>query len=220
MIDEWNVLNYPIDDLKRIWNKILVPENLEECWEWQGATGATDNYGRTTFKGRPYLVHRFIYECYFGIIPKGLYICHDCDNPKCVNPNHLFKGTQIQNMHDMIHKGRGGKNNLTDDQIIELLTFAQNNKMSMQKVANKFNITSSYLRRIIYGQYRKSISNNFDLKLIKNNLRTLLTDNIVRQIRQDINLGIRRKDILSKYNILWTVYDNIKNYDTYKHVTI
>jgi hypothetical protein len=81
------------------------------CWRWSGSKGK-DGYGRLnksqgkkgTSKGMG--AHRLSYEMYNGPITSGLYVCHSCDVPDCVNPDHLWLGTQQDNMDDMHNKGR------------------------------------------------------------------------------------------------------------------
>jgi len=97
-----------------------------DCWEW---TGYKDELGRGQFhvwKEKTYRVHRFMYELVNGKIPDGMCVCHECDNPSCVNPDHLFLGTHQDNMMDMNSKGRHAKgeqvksSKLTDDDVIEI----------------------------------------------------------------------------------------------------
>lgn len=75
------------------------------CWIWE-ASKTWDGYGRFYFNHRQHLAHRVAYEIYKGKIPDGLIICHKCDTPSCVNPDHLFLGTHKDNAQDMISKGR------------------------------------------------------------------------------------------------------------------
>ena len=73
------------------------------CWNWAGANG---DYGLKYANGRKYKAHRWMYEQHVGPIPAGHGVLHKCDNPSCVNQDHLFTGTQADNMQDCISKGR------------------------------------------------------------------------------------------------------------------
>ncbi|MGJ0510229.1 MAG: HNH endonuclease signature motif containing protein [Methylocystis sp.] len=89
----------------RFWEKVIRGDG---CWEW---TAAKSVRGYGTFglrKGKMVPAHRMSWELTYGKIPDGLIVCHHCDNPECVRPDHLFLGTYSDNTQDMIRKGRGG----------------------------------------------------------------------------------------------------------------
>lgn len=91
----------------RFWRKV-DKKSPEECWQWIGGK-APNGYGRIQRGGKksPYLgAHRVSYEMHFGPIPDGMVVMHKCDNPSCVNPQHLSVGTFKDNTADMISKGR------------------------------------------------------------------------------------------------------------------
>lgn len=75
------------------------------CWLWQGRLDA-DGYGRMKYDGKYYRAHRLSYELTYGQPPDSLYVCHTCDNPRCVRPDHLWLGTAKDNFDDSYAKGR------------------------------------------------------------------------------------------------------------------
>ena len=86
---------------ERFWERVDV-RGQDECWLWKGAIG----YGRLAVGTRNLLAHRISYELATGINPGELDVLHRCDNPPCVNPAHLFLGTDLDNKHDSMQKGR------------------------------------------------------------------------------------------------------------------
>ena len=89
----------------------LVPYLIVgECWE-ADCSSDRDGYGQLWRDGKHYKAHRLQWEVCFGPIPRGMFVCHSCDNPICVRPAHLFLGTPKDNTRDMLNKGRGRNQN-------------------------------------------------------------------------------------------------------------
>lgn len=90
---------------QRFWAKVNVGADTE-CWPWTAYRGLA-GYGQFAFhRRRLEQAHRVAWQLTYGPIPPGLFICHRCDNPPCVNPRHLFLGTRTDNVRDMWSKGR------------------------------------------------------------------------------------------------------------------
>lgn len=94
----------PLDekDIQRFWSKI---DKSGECWVWT-AYRLPSGYGQISIKKKLYLASRVSYAIAHGVLPDHLHVCHHCDNPPCVRPDHLWLGTDKDNHQDMIRKGR------------------------------------------------------------------------------------------------------------------
>jgi len=88
---------------ERFWKRV---EKTSSCWTYQGAAKGILGYRQLLADGQRVMAHRFSWELHFGPIPDGLLVCHKCDNPPCVRPDHLFLGTHKDNAADKVSKGR------------------------------------------------------------------------------------------------------------------
>jgi len=95
---------------ERFYDKVM-PEPNSGCWLWVGSErkGYGRLYCRENGRQKPYSAHRLSYELHKGAIPRGMIICHRCDNTYCVNPDHLYCGTHEQNTADMFARGRAAR---------------------------------------------------------------------------------------------------------------
>lgn len=132
------------------------------CWEWTGNI-ETRGYGIVNFKYKKYKAHRVSYEIFNEKIPSGncykdkINILHKCDNRKCVNPDHLFLGTFMDNHRDMILKGRenhpglkGSKNSMAKiNEETVLIIRSLNGKMSQSNIGKMFNLSQTTVGSIL-----------------------------------------------------------------------
>lgn len=100
-------MNLHMIDAAFLFSKCTI-NGKDVCWLWEGATNTDDShpYGVIKVRGKKKLAHRFSYELCVGPIHPGQFVLHKCDNTLCINPGHLFTGSQTDNMRDEVAKGR------------------------------------------------------------------------------------------------------------------
>lgn len=142
--------------VERFWRFV---DKSKACWIWTGSKTSA-GYGKI-WDNRTELAHRFSYKLAFGPIPKGLYVCHHCDNPSCVNPEHLFIGTNSDNLRDLVNKGKfhpatgeaHGSARLTSEEVRRI----RNETMTARAAAALFGISERHVRGIRQGKTWRTI---------------------------------------------------------------
>lgn len=146
--------DYATKTKSRLLSKIEIAAS--GCWNYLGLL-QPNGYGIFGHHGKSSLAHRAAYSIYKGEIPDGLQVCHTCDNRKCVNPDHLFLGTQTDNEQDKVSKGRGSKGEKrplakhTDEEISELKSRIRKGE-SVPKLAKEYGIPQPNVYKIKYGK--------------------------------------------------------------------
>lgn len=156
------------DDLQTAYLLWKITQNVmvtdQECWEWQGSR-IGKGYGRIGHSKKEELIHRLVYRLCVGPVKHSMKVCHECDNPPCCNPSHLFVGTQGDNLKDASQKGRltnpspkGGKrtSKLTAEQVREARKRADKGGVGIvTRLAKEYGVSvvlmSQVLRRIRYA---------------------------------------------------------------------
>lgn len=150
------------DNHSRFWINV---EKGDGCWIWKGAKLGF-GYGMMRFNGRNTGAHRASWLLHFGEIPEAMFVCHRCDNPGCVRPDHLFLGTHQDNVADAVSKGRQargvsfanrpvlrgeacGASKLTEAQVIAIRAKWEAGNVTKMDLVREFGVTHPTIRRII-----------------------------------------------------------------------
>jgi len=146
-------------------NKVKI-NKITKCWVYIGGIGK-DGYGVAWFNGKCFRAHRLAYQLFRGTIPKRKHICHHCDNPPCINPNHLFVGTALDNARDCIQKGRtnykgakGSKHGhakLSEVQVLEIRARIKSKEIIQYRAAKIYGVDSGLINGIVHRRIWKHI---------------------------------------------------------------
>lgn len=197
--------------------QLISPQSLEEqfwehvektpsdqCWEWTG-NRHRQGYGMIWRRGKTLLAHRVSFAIAYGEISPSLCVCHRCDNPPCVNPAHLFAGTQLENMADRRRKRRGHALSL------EKLTQARelwSAGTSQREIAKKFGVSYSTVTRALQTGPARGERNG----------HAKLSHLCVNEIRSISRLGIGVRLLGRLYGVNSSAIANVLNGKNWRHV--
>lgn len=145
-------------EIDRFWSKVKKGPG---CWTWLGWRYQSGGYGGLALNGRNVRAHRVAFELANGPIPEGLFVCHSCDNPVCVNPNHLFIGTCADNNWDKSRKGRAKGHlmpgeahpghKLKAEQVAEIRRRYVEGDSNKMRLALEYGVSDRLIYNIIHG---------------------------------------------------------------------
>jgi len=169
-------------DVERFWSKVDRSGGPDACWLWTAKSSHRFGYGKFYLSSLDNVVHahRFAYFPAHGEIPDGMFVCHDCpdgDNPRCVNPAHMFLGTNLDNMRDREAKGRhphtptwagvGSANpnaKMTEEQVIEARRNYADGGLTQTQLAQRFGISPQMMNKIILSRHWTHLPSVDDLR--------------------------------------------------------
>lgn len=143
--------------LAYFWERVDSSRGFLECWNWTG-TLHNKHYGLAYCNNKEYRAHRLSYYLWNDKDPKHLKVCHSCDNPSCVNPQHLWLGTQKDNMADRNRKGRQargskhGNSKLTESQVRVIRRLLAEKTFTQRQIAQAFGVSAYIISDIKTGR--------------------------------------------------------------------
>ena len=163
-------ITFSPSEIKKFWKRTKRIEGSDCLW-WTGNKKET-GYGKVRMDGKTWRAHRACYVICHGNIPDGLHILHSCDNPSCVNPDHLSAGTHQENMRQMQIKGRNGnnkipfflrrrkpiRNKLSSDDVAKIREAYFIGGKTQMCLAAIFNISQSQISAIVTNKVWKSLA--------------------------------------------------------------
>ena len=193
--------------------------NVEtQCWEWQGAKDK-GGYGKV----KNARAHRVFYELYHKEPAGKLFVCHECDNPGCVNPEHLFLGTALINKTDCVLKERAaegeinGYSKLTDEVVVRIREMYAYDDVKVSTLSELFSTELSNIRAIVYGERWQHVGGPISPKAgFGKKVTAPLAIEIYKECRDGL-LSI--KELAEKYDIAETNIRGIANGLIWAHAT-
>ena len=197
--------------LVRFENK-FIPEPNSGCWLWIGATNS-DGYGSFRLNGHWIKATRAAWLLYRGDVSKGMYLLHHCDNPPCVNPDHLFLGTHADNMADMVKKDRASKETprakLTPEQVLSIL----HDPRDYRTIAKQSNVSPPTVCAIKRGKRWNGVTQG---QALDSQRRLSIED--VQDIRKRLSKGETGRALAADFGVSESQISNIKHRRHWNHV--
>lgn len=216
----------PESDRARFWAKVdkngpVVRPELGPCWLWTAAT-FDNGYGAFRLGGKQRRAHVVSHEWHVGPVPTGLSVLHHCDIRRCIRSEHLFTGTQKDNIQDAVSKQRmaSGRRNgmhtqglaiLTDDQVREIHALCSAGAPQWA-VAEQYGVTQTMVSRILRGIAWAHLN----LPVIRTEPK--VTAEQVTEIRRLFAAGVSRQDIAARFFVSLGCVDKIHHRRTWRHL--
>jgi len=202
----------------------VMSGGINECWLWSGSL-SPQAYGQSKLRGLMYRSHRVAYRLHYRIDPKDLDVCHDCDNPPCCNPHHLFLGTQADNKADCVKKSRQARGErvstakLTVQDVINIRKLYANRAASIKKIARMYGRKFSTIQKITSKRSWKHVGGPITRWNKRSGFVTCkFSDDEVRKIRQLHKDGASRSSMSRMFECSRSTIRRIVTRESYANV--
>lgn len=214
---------------ERFWSKV-DKNGPNGCWVWNAML--SKGYGKFKYRGKMSPAPRVAWELTNGPIPDGLFVCHDCpdgDNPRCVNPAHMFLGTPKDNTQDMIKKGRSrnargeaqGNAKLDDARVLEIRELYAGGSVTQAQLADMFDVKAVTVHAIVTGRTWTHVGGAITKNRVGENVfrSYRLTGDDVRVIRRRHAAGgVLYRELAEEFGVDQSTIGSIIRRDTWKDV--
>ncbi len=201
----------------------------DDCWEWIGGR-YRNGYGKMFANGSYRLAHRFSYQMSKGEIPEGAVIMHSCNNPGCVNPEHLSAGTPRENIQYMVkckrrveYDRRGSDNpraKIDEQDVIAIRSAVVAGDMTLKAIGHFFGISKTQVGHIVKGKTWSHVAfpDGWSMPIIKNKAASKISEAQVKEIRRLHDEKFSTKELGDKFKLCTSSISNIVTRRTWAHV--
>lgn len=206
-----------------------VKSSKMSCWEFYG-TKCKGGYTHFAVGKRQMLSHRYSWMLHFGDIPPAMYVCHHCDNPCCVRPDHLFLGRPIDNSRDMLSKNRqargsGNGRAAVTEEIVHMIRQKRIEGYTQVEISGAFGLSRTQVRRILSGECWRHLGladvTDTTLRVCRTrgalNGRAKLTERDVDRVYEMRSTGMLQREIADAFGVVPTTISSILRKKLWKH---
>jgi predicted DNA-binding protein YlxM (UPF0122 family) len=217
------IYNYDTEEIKKRIESHIVSK--EDCWITDYKID-TNGRPRISLNSKQFILARVVYEVYKEDFSKNLFVCHTCDNPLCINPEHLYLGDNTEKALNQTRRNKQAKGSgissskLNEAQVAEIKELLIEEKLSLREIAEKFNVSATAIHFIKHGKSWTHVE-GIDKITVKQNISyKRLSEEEVTSIRRLIAEGKSLTEISNLFNVNVSTVSKIKSNKTWNHLAV